>query len=308
MKIAISVGDINGVGMEIALKSHEKICEFCEPIYFINKGLLSQSAEILGLCVPENFKIYEVGENFKIEPGKVSKKSGEFSFLSFQKAVQMTANGEFDAVVTLPINKEAWSKAGLKFVGHTDFLSENFKQNTIMMLGCKELFVALFSDHIALKDVSEKIKFKPLSEFLLNLYSCTKFPKIAVLGFNPHASDNGVIGGAEECEIKKAIEIANNALNSEIFFGPIVPDTAFTARSLQNCNRIVAMYHDQGLTPLKSLFFDKSINVSLNLPIIRTSVDHGTAYDIAYKGIADTQSFIEAVCWAVKFHKIRNEI
>lgn len=305
MKVAISLGDINGVGLEIALKSHEKVREICEPVYFINDDLLHNGAKILGVKIPKNFNTQNIYKNFKITPAKVSKKSGEFSFLSFKNAVISTMYGKTDGVVTLPINKEAWAKAGVKYVGHTEFLSKFFKKDAIMMLGCNELFVALFSDHVALSKVSKMIQTKKLAKFLTTLYQNTGFERVGVLGFNPHASDNGVIGGSEEKKIKKAINRANLEISKEVFFGPIVPDTAFTKNSLKNCDKIVAMYHDQGLTPLKSLYFDKSINVSLNLPIIRTSVDHGTAYDIAYKGIADISSYIEAVKWAKKFYEIR---
>lgn len=299
-KIAISVGDINGVGIEIALKSHKKISKICDPIYFINKKLLKNSAKILNLDIPKNFTIKEVGKDFEIKPGKVCKKSGEFSFISFKEAVKSTKNKKTKAVVTLPINKEAWKKTDINFVGHTDYLAKKFKKNAIMMLGCEKLFVALFSDHIPLKDVSKQIKKEKLKKFLIDFYKSTKFQNIGVLGFNPHASDNGTIGKKEEIEISEAIKLANKKLNKEIFSGPIVPDTAFSKNSLKKCNKIVAMYHDQGLAPLKTLYFDKSINVSLNLPIIRTSVDHGTAFDIAYKNQANTKSYIQAVKFALK--------
>ncbi|MBO7369574.1 MAG: 4-hydroxythreonine-4-phosphate dehydrogenase PdxA, partial [Campylobacter sp.] len=164
---------------------------------------------------------------------------------------------------------------------------------------------ALFTDHIALSKVSKKIKSKPLSEFLQNLHKSSGFSRVGVLGFNPHASDNGVIGGSEEKQIKKAINLANLALKKEVFFGPLVPDVAFNHISLKNCNRLVAMNHDTGLAPLKALFFDESINVSLNLPIVRTSVDHGTAYDIAYKGVAETKSYINAVKSALEFASVK---
>lgn len=295
--IAISIGDINGVGLEIAIKAHSKIKSFCNPIYFINQNLLSQGAQILNANVPADFKIYECGENFKIHPGKISKKSGKFSFLSFKNALIFTKNAQADALVTLPINKKSWQKAGIKYVGHTDALSDFFKKQAIMMLGCQELFCALFTDHLALKKVSKQIKSKALFKFLLDFYACTKFNKIGVLGLNPHAGDNGVLG-CEEKAIKKAIKKANHNLNNKIFIGPLVADAAFNANSLKSCNHLVAMYHDQGLAPLKALYFDKSINVSLNLPIIRTSVDHGTAFDIAYKGLASTKSYEEAVKYA----------
>ena len=305
-KIAISVGDINGVGLEIALKSHERICKVCEPVYFINEELLKQGANLLNLQIPSDFKIQSVGENFTIKAGKVSKNSGKFSFLSFINALNFVARGGASALVTLPINKEAWKKAGIKYVGHTEVLSDFFKEKAIMMLGCQKLFVALFTDHIALKKVSKKIKSKPLSEFLLNLQKSSGFSRVGVLGFNPHASDNGVIGGKEEKQIAKAINLANLALQKEVFFGPLVPDAAFNPNSLKNCNRLVAMYHDGGLAPLKALYFDESINVSLNLPIVRTSVDHGTAFDIAYKGVADTKSYENALHSAIEFASVKN--
>lgn len=304
-KIAISIGDINGVGIEIALKSHDLICQICTPIYFINDNLLKQATGILNIQIPKGFIMFESGRDFEIHPGEICKESGAFSFCSFKEAMKFTKNSLADAMVTLPINKESWAKAKIKFKGHTDALSYYFNRKAIMMLGCDKLFVALYTDHKALKNVSELIKTKDLNEFLINLYQSTKFEKFGVLSFNPHASDGGVIGKKEEEKISQAIKKANQKLNKDIFFGPLVPDTAFTPNSLKKYNKIVAMYHDQGLIPLKTLYFDKSINVSLNLPIIRTSVDHGTAFDIAYKGIASNESYIEAVKAAVKFADIK---
>ncbi|ABK83061.1 4-hydroxythreonine-4-phosphate dehydrogenase [Campylobacter fetus] len=299
-KIAISVGDINGVGIEIALKSHDEIKNICSPIYFINNELLNSAANILKFTVPNDFEIFECGSSFNIKPGRVSKKSGKFSFVSFENAILYTQNKRAQALVTMPINKESWKKAGVPYVGHTDALGKYFGKNAIMMLGCEELFVALYTDHLALKDVSAKIKAKNLALFLVDFYNSSKFENIGVLGFNPHASDNETIGGKEEKEIIKAIKSANNRLKKEVFTGPLVPDAAFTKSSLKRCNRLVSMYHDVGLAPLKALYFDKSINVSLNLPIVRTSVDHGTAFDIAYKGKAETKSYIEAIKFAIK--------
>lgn len=294
-KIAISMGDINGVGVEIALKAHEEISSICKPIYFINKELLKEAADLLHLDIPKDFFCMEFGDKFSIKPSKVSKTSGKFSFLSFKKAMVYTKNHHADALLTLPINKQSWKKARIPYVGHTEVLSSYFKKKAIMMLGCDELFVGLFTDHIPLRDVSKKIKFKKLLRFFLDFYLSTKFENIGVVGFNPHASDNNTIGGDEEKEIKKAILGANSILKKDIFFGPIVPDVAFMPHWLKKCNRLVCMYHDGGLAPLKALYFDKSINVSLNLPILRVSVDHGTAFDIAYKGVADTTSYIQAV-------------
>ena len=168
-----------------------------------------------------------------------------------------------------------------------------------MMLGCNKLFVALYTEHIALKEVPKQLKKKRLTNFLMQFYQSAKptLP-VAVLGLNPHAGDGGALGD-EEKTIAKAINKANKKLKKESFFGPVVPDTAFTPEFRKKVSHIVAMYHDQGLAPLKALYFDESINVSLNLPILRTSVDHGTAFDIAYKNLANIQSYLNAVDYAI---------
>src|SRR5574344_1551719 len=172
-----------------------------------------------------------------------------------------------------------------------------------MMLGCEKMFVALFTEHIALKKVAKKINDNDLTNFLIDFYKNVKSENIGVLGLNPHASDNGVLGD-EEIEIFKAIKKANKYFGKNIFKGPLVPDTAFSPLSRKNFNYFVAMYHDQGLAPLKALYFDESINVSLNLPIIRTSVDHGTAFDIAYKNKnPNTKSYINAIKEAIVLSK-----
>lgn len=168
------------------------------------------------------------------------------------------------------------------------------------------MFVSLFTEHCALKKVPKKINEKDLTTFLIDFQKSVNSNNIAVLGLNPHASDNGVLGD-EEVEIFKAIKKANKILNENIFKGPLVPDTAFSPMSRKNYKYFVAMYHDQGLAPLKALYFDQSINVSLNLPIIRTSVDHGTAFDIAYKKDRklNTKSYINAVKEAVNLYEKR---
>lgn len=200
----------------------------------------------------------------------------------------------------MPIHKKAWEKADIHYVGHTDALRDIFAQNAIMMLGCEELFVALYTEHIPLKSVAKQIKVQKLTQFFLDFYTSTKSKNIAVLGLNPHAGDNGVLGN-EEIKIIKAIQKANKKLDKKIFTGPLVPDVAFTPHVREKYKYMIAMYHDQGLAPLKALYFDKSINVSLNLPIIRTSVDHGTAFDIAYKNspMVNSQSYINAVKEAI---------
>lgn len=299
--IAISIGDLNGVGIEIALISHEKISNYCNPIYCVNKTILNDASKMLNIKIPKDFNIHEVKGDIEIKPGKVSKKSGKYSYDSFIEAINLANKNKVDAITTLPINKEAWSKAKIKYKGHTEVLRDFFGKNAIMMLGCKKLFVSLFTEHIPLKKVAKSIEEESLSTFLLDFYKSVKSKKIGVLALNPHASDNGVLGN-EEVQIFKAIKNANRKLKKEIFKGPLVPDTAFSKTSRKNFKYFVAMYHDQGLAPLKALYFDESINVSLNLPIVRTSVDHGTAFDIAYKKNRklNCKSYINAIKEAIE--------
>jgi len=298
--IAISVGDLNGVGIEIALKSHASVKELCNPVYCINTELLTQASNLLGISIPNDFSRKEVKGSFTIEPGVVCAQSGRYSYDSFISGIKMCESGEADAVVTMPIHKEAWMLSGLEYKGHTDLLRKHFDKDAIMMLGCPQMFVALFTEHIPLKDVASSIKYKKLKQFFLDLHDSIPEKQIAVLGLNPHAGDNGVLGH-EELIITKAIKSANNKIGFEQFVGPIVPDVAFTPHFRKNFNYYVAMYHDQGLAPLKALHFDESVNISLNLPIIRTSVDHGTAFDIAYKGEAKTLSYLNAIKSAIEF-------
>lgn len=181
-----------------------------------------------------------------------------------------------------------------------------FDENAIMMLGCESMYVALYTEHVPYFHVPKYMNAKILQEFLLTFYKEVKEDNIAVLGLNPHAGDNCVLG-SEEQEIAKAIKEANTNLGKEVFKGPLVPDTAFTPHMRQQFKTYVCMYHDQGLIPLKTLYFDESINVSLNLPIIRTSVDHGTAFDIAYKDKkAQTTSYLNAIKSACAFIRKKN--
>ena len=202
--------------------------------------------------------------------------------------------------MTLPINKASWNMAGIRYKGHTDALADLLGCKTIMMLGCDAMFVVLFTHHIPLKDVSDKIHAKKLAKFLLDVATSVDSQEIAVLGLNPHAGDHGVIGD-EETEITIAIKKANELLGKERFIGPMVPDVAFSEPNRKHYKYFVCMYHDQGLIPLKALYFEESINVTLNASIVRTSVDHGTAFDKAYKHAnLSLKSYINAIKQAIK--------
>jgi len=298
--IAISIGDLNGIGLEIALKAHKEIKKICHPIYCINNKMLQQGANLLCRQIPKDFKLCHVEGYFEITPGKINLACGKYSYDSFLTAIKLCEKKTADAIVTMPIHKEAWKIAGINHKGHTDLLRYHFKKEAIMMLGCNKMFVALFTEHIPLKDVASHITKKRLITFLTDLHKSIGDKKIAVLGLNPHAGDNGVLGD-EEKEIEDAIKETNLKIGKKIFIGTVVPDVAFTPNFRKDFNYFVAMYHDQGLSPLKALYFDESINISLNLPIIRTSVDHGTAFDIAYKNKAQTLSYINAVKTAISF-------
>ncbi|MBN2816128.1 MAG: 4-hydroxythreonine-4-phosphate dehydrogenase [Campylobacterales bacterium] len=300
-RIAISIGDLNGIGLEIALKAHHEISQIVKPVYCISYSMLLQGCKLLNMAVPENFELYDVEGEFTIEPGKVSAQSGRYAYNSFMMGIKLCEERQADALVTMPIHKEAWMLAGLEYKGHTDLLRKYFDKDAIMMLGCEKMYVALVTEHIPLRDVTTTVKYKTLKPFLLDLensLSLDTTEKIAVLGINPHAGDNGVLGH-EEMRIIKAIKSVNKQLGFERYIGPIVPDIAFTPHFRKDYRYFVAMYHDQGLAPLKALYFDESVNISLNLPIIRTSVDHGTAFDIAYKGQAKTLSYLNAVQSAI---------
>ncbi|WP_457597223.1 4-hydroxythreonine-4-phosphate dehydrogenase [Hydrogenimonas sp.] len=295
--VAVSVGDLNGIGIEIALRAHDKVARLCHPLYIASYDMAAQAAEKLGLSLPPSFEhLAPEAPPFTIRPGLVDPASGAYAYASFRKGVETVREGRCDALVTLPIHKEAWMRAGIPYKGHTDALRHIFGRDAIMMLGCEKLFVALFTEHIPLAEVPKRIEKEPLTRFLLDFRRETGAEAVAVLGLNPHAGDHGVLGD-EERIVEAAIEAANDRLGERVFHGPLVPDIAFTPAMRARYTYFVAMYHDQGLAPLKALYFDESVNVSLNLPIVRTSVDHGTAFDIAYlpgNGVRLT-SYLEAV-------------
>lgn len=300
-KVAISVGDLNGIGIELILRNHYEISKSILPIYCIDKEMLLQASDKLQLKVPSNFQtIDNIAPYFQIKAGEIDKQSGAYSYASFYAAVQLAKEKKVDGICTLPIHKKAWELAGINYKGHTDALRDFFKTDAIMMLGCQKLFVALFTEHIPLKDVAASLSVEKLTNFLMNFAKSAKPANtVGVLGLNPHAGDGGVLGDEEEM-ITHAIIQANSTIGKELFTGPLVPDVAFTPHMRSLYTHMAAMYHDQGLAPLKALYFDESINVSLCLPILRTSVDHGTAFDIAYKGMTlNSLSYLNAIRYIV---------
>ncbi|MBD3794495.1 MAG: 4-hydroxythreonine-4-phosphate dehydrogenase [Epsilonproteobacteria bacterium] len=287
-KIAISIGDLNGIGIALALQNHHVVKEFITPMYIIDKEMLSLASELLKLKIPDDFECVEyVSQRFKIMPSTISKESGRYAFESFKIAVELAKDGKVDGIMTLPIHKKAWEMAGINYKGHTDALRDFFDSEAIMMLGCEKMFVALYTEHIPLSQVAlearDALKF---GRFLENFYQSIKdklqiHESIAVLALNPHAGDYGVLGDEEKI-LNSVIDNFNLKYQKKIFSNAIVPDIAFSQKNRDKYRFFIAMYHDQGLIPLKALYFEESINISLHLPILRTSVDHGTAFDIAY--------------------------
>lgn len=245
----------------------------------------------------------------KIKTGQVSKAAGKAAFEYIEKATQLAKNGEIDAIATAPINKEAVHKAGYKFDGHTEILASYTKtKDYAMMFVSDKLWVMLVTTHLPLKDVSRKLNKKNILKTIkLAHETLTKLrgrkPKIGVAGLNPHAGESGIFGKEEIKIIKPAVEEAKK-LGIDVK-GPVSPDAIFYLANAGMYDIVIAMYHDQGLIPLKLLSFNRSVNVTVGLPIVRTSVDHGTGFDIAGKGWANPQSLIEAIQVAAHFSKTR---
>lgn len=318
-KIGITIGDINGIGPEIALKAVSEID------YSVSVPILISSAPVIDfynseLGLNKSFhKITSVSEakdgilnvldlknsSQEIETGKITKQSGLASMRSIEAAINLCLDKELKAMVTLPISKESVQLAGYDIPGHTEFLAE--QTNTVqvlMMLVNGDLRVALITGHIPISKVAASLnqdlivsKALILSESLKQDFGISN-PRIAVFGLNPHAGDGGVLGSEENEIITPAIvKLQESGINVE---GPFPADGFFGQKKHQQYDAILAMYHDQGLAPFKLLSFGKGVNFTAGLPIIRTSPDHGTAFDIAGKGIADPSSFIQAYNLAVE--------
>lgn len=316
--LGISMGDPSGIGPEIILKS---FLEIRDKIPFVIIGDFS----VLNLCKEKLFwkeninlniiqtideaifnnntlNIYDLNiiDINKFEIGKVSKESGDASFKYIEKAIKMAITQEISGVVTAPINKEAINLAGYKFSGHTEIFAHfTNTKDYAMLLYDKKLKVSHVSTHVALLDSilnlkKERIlKVLELSEKFLNQIDI-KSPKIAISGINPHASEHGIFGKEEEEIIIPSINEYILKTDAKII-GPEPPDTVFLKASEGKYDLVIAMYHDQGHIPMKMLGFDSGVNITLGLPIIRTSVDHGTAFDISWKKVASNNSLNRAI-------------
>ena len=248
-------------------------------------------------------------EDVEIKFGEASEVAGKYAYQSLSQATDALKNGEIDVLVTAPINKSNIQKSKTEFVGHTEYLGTRFDGTPLMIMLSEQMKIAFVTGHIPLTEVANSIskekvvaKIEQLSKALIEDFSIQK-PKIAVIGLNPHAGEAGMLGEEETTIISPAIETVRR--NNVLAFGPYSADSFFTKENLQKFDAILSMYHDQGLTPFKTLSFSEGVNYTAGLSIVRTSPVHGTAYDIAGKNIAEENSFRSAIYWACDIYKRR---
>lgn len=324
IKIVLTCGDINGIGPEIAIKSIN-ILEKLRGVKFIliiPKNIFEKTANII---TPEfdyefiqnnNFTtnkkviLYDIG-SFKDNLGKPTKSSGIASYTAILKAFELVKNKIANAIVTAPISKTSFNLASINYPGHTELFADLTKTKKFLMTFIsKKIICALVTIHSPLNKINRLITKEKVKTSLEILYNSLindlgkANPKIAVLGLNPHAGEKGLIGN-EEIEV---IEPALKSFNKKNVFGPFVPDAFFGLQQYKNFDAVLGMYHDQVLIPFKMLNFNYGVNFTAGLPIVRTSPDHGTAFDIAGKGIANPTSMIEAIKWAKLIVHNRNKL
>ncbi len=326
IKIGITIGEVNGVGPEIILKTFAdtRILQTCTPIIYGSAKTLSFHRKALNIpefnyntirsikeVIPHKINLLNCWEEeIKIEIGVASKLTGMYAFKALAAATNDLANGDINAMVTAPIDKHTIQTDNPNFTGHTEYLAAAFKTTDyLMFLVSGDLRVALVTGHVPVSKVAGLItkesilmKLKVMHASLKRDFGIRK-PRIAVLGLNPHAGDNGVIGNEDLEIIIPAVKEAYNA--GILAFGPYSADGIFGAGGYRKFDAILAMYHDQGLIPFKTLAFETGVNFTAGLPFVRTSPDHGTAYDIAGKGIANENSFREAVYLACDIYSRR---
>jgi len=324
--VGISIGDLNGIGSEVILKTFEdsRMLELCTPVIFANVKVLSfvkksfESTSMLhGIDRLDQIVLGKINvlnvwqEGVEINFGVNDEKVGKYAIKSFVTATKALKEGLIDVLVTAPINKYNIQSESFKFPGHTDYLDQELEGNALMLMVQDNLRVGLLTDHIPLNEVASHLteeliikKIETIKQSLTQDFSINK-PKIAVLGLNPHCGDGGVIGKEDEAILKPALK--KIAEKGTLVFGPFAADGFFGSNQYEKYDAIIATYHDQGLIPFKTLSFGNGVNYTAGLNKIRTSPDHGTAYDIAGKGIADFNSFKEAIYLAIDIYNSRNQ-
>ncbi len=324
--VGISIGDLNGIGSEVVLKTFNdsRMLELCTPVIFANVKVMSFIKKTLELETP----LHGIDQIDQVVIGKVNVLNiwregvdlnfgandpaiGKYAISSFVAATKALKENQIDVLVTAPINKYNIQSEEFKFPGHTDYLDKELEGNALMLMVQDNLRVGLLTDHIPVNDVAKHLteklivqKIETIKQTLVQDFGINK-PKIAVLALNPHAGDNGVIG-KEDDEIVKPV-IKKLFEKGTLVFGPFAADGFFGSSQYEKYDAVIATYHDQGLIPFKTLSFGGGVNYTAGLNKIRTSPDHGTAYDIAGKGTADHNSFKEAVYTAIDIYNSRNQ-
>ena len=327
IKVGISIGDLNGIGLEVILKTFEdkRMFDFCTPVLFCEDKAVSAHRKVLDIADVKVHGINDLtkiahqklnvfgawNEHANIEIGKETKDGGKFAYLSLKKACEALRDQEIDVLVTAPINKNTIQSDTFDFKGHTEYLDAMFEGESLMILMTDDLRIGLITGHIPISDVASAInpelinrKVSILHESLRQDFGISK-PKIAVLGLNPHCGDKGVIGKEDDELIKPTLDKIQES--GKLVYGPYSADSFFGSKAYTNFDAVLAMYHDQGLGPFKTLSFGSGVNFTAGLNIIRTSPDHGTAYEIAGKNVANHHSFKEAVFSALQIYKKRRE-
>ncbi len=328
-KIGISIGDVNGIGPEIILKTFEsrQIFDSCIPIVYANTNVLNFYRKQLNLndlkinhisepslARPRVLNLIEIwNKHFNLQPGNLDSDAGEMAFKSLEALAGDMITEKIEAGVTAPINKENTQNAGFNFPGQTEFFCDKAGAKESLILLCSDLMrIGLVSGHIPITKLKEHLnqdlitsKLNLLIKSLKNDFGLQK-PKIAILGLNPHAGENGKIGNEELDLIQPVINTFKQ--KGEFVFGPYPSDGLFGSGNYRKFDGILAMYHDQALIPFKMISFENGVNYTAGLKIIRTSPDHGTAFDIAGKGTADESSFRQALYTAIDIWKQRIEI
>jgi 4-hydroxythreonine-4-phosphate dehydrogenase len=328
IRLGITHGDINGISYEIIIKTLKDIrmTDMCTPIIYGSPKVAAYHRKAINVS---NFSLNHIAdaqqanptkvniinvvdEDIRVELGKSTEEAGESSFQALEAAVTDLQNGNIDVLVTAPINKQNIQRKGFEFLGHTEYLAERFKtDNVLMLMVCDDLRVGVVTGHLPISEVAENVtmdailsKLKVLNDSLINDFSVRK-PRIAVLGLNPHVGDAGLLGKEEQQIIVPALEKAREM--GIMALGPYPADGFFGNASFRNFDAILAMYHDQGLAPFKALAKDGGVNYTAGLPIVRTSPDHGTAYEIAGNDKASEDAFRKALYLAIDVYNNRNK-
>ena len=324
--VGISIGDLNGIGSEVILKTFEdtRMLELCTPVIFANAKIVSFLRKELNIDIAihgidkiEQLVVGKINvlnvwrEGVNLELGKNDDVVGSYAIKSFVAATKALKEGLVDVLVTAPINKYNIQSEDFKFPGHTDYLDKELEGDALMLMVHDDIRVGLLTDHVPVNEVAKHLNEKLISSKIKTIIQTLKQdfeiekPKVAVLGLNPHSGDNGVIGQEEEKIIKPALKKLFEAGN--MVFGPFSADGFFGSAQYEKYDAVIATYHDQGLIPFKTLSFGNGVNYTAGLNKIRTSPDHGTAYEIAGKGVANHESFKEAVYLAIDIFKKRND-